>query len=260
MTDAVGSIVCGYRITERLHAGAWDVYRAQGTAGAALVTVTATPPPGLAALGLPFPGIPELVGTAEVGGRAALVEREPRGWTIGELKWPLPIDEVITVGLDLARLLDKLHAAGAIHGALRPQLTWIDNAGGRSSLSGTTPRPELAGEHGLDPARLEASPFQRDPFVPHMLARGEPRSAASDVAQLGMMLHHMAMCASPFARTGDTPLDQHRRAVEGDIPPWKTDDPRARAVEELARDAFDPARTGRRTLAPLLDGLEQLSR
>jgi hypothetical protein len=182
---------------------------------------------------------------------------------ISDLKWPMPIDEVITVGLDLARLLQRMHAAGAIHGSLRPQTTWIHTtAGGRCSLAGTTPRPELAGVHSLAPRSSgSVTPFIEDVFFDDTLACGKPRSTASDVAQLGMLLHRMTMRASPFAGGPDASvMDQLALAMRGEAPPWPAGDERARAVEALARRAFDPAHGAERAIEPLLATLAELAR
>lgn len=261
----IGTSVAGVRITEELASGTWNVYRGHAADGArVIVTVVAPPPPAttLTELALPFAGIPELRAVVPIADAhhdaLAIVETEPRGYRIGDLRWPLPIDEVITVGLDLARLLERMHAAGTIHGALRPQTVWIDNIDGRCTLTGTTPRPERAGLHCLASASTGSiTPFFVDPFLPDVLARGEPASVSSDVAQLGMLIHRMATHRSPFAGGPGEPIAQQLvRALGGDIPPWPAGDARSRAVEELARAAFDPARADARALAPLLAGLE----
>jgi hypothetical protein len=229
--DAVGTSVCGHKITEGLYSGAWDVCRAQGPDGRnSIITIVRTsrpPPERLTELALEFPGIPQLLAAEPLGEGLAIIEREPEGWSLSALKWPLPIDEVITVGLDLARLLERMHAAGVVHGSLRPQTTWIKGSDTRCSLTGTTPRPELIGLPGAP------SPFAGDEF-----ASDAPRGPASDVAQLCMLLHRMALHTSP---------------PRGSIPAWNNDDPRARALEDLARTAFTT-----RELAPLLAGLEKL--
>jgi serine/threonine protein kinase len=258
---AVGSTIEGYRVTELLQGGEWNVYRSQSATGArALVTIVQPPPPPpvLEALALPFTGIPKLIASVPVDNGLALIEAEPGGWRISDLRWPLPVDEVIRIGLDIARTLERIHAAGCIHGSLRPQTTWIDQS---SHLTGTTPRPELVGLHVLANTTRTGvySPFLDDIFYPDILARNEPRSAASDVAQLGMLLHHMATHASPFRRPDDIMFQPLVRALEGDAPPWQSDDPRSRALEALARDAFDPKQVATRSLAPLLAGLERLA-
>jgi hypothetical protein len=245
MSELVGTVVEGYRITEKLYDGSWQVCRGLAPdGGRVLVTVTTPPPP------------------ADVLAALAVIESEPAGTAVADLRWPLPISEVVSVGLDLARLLERIHAAGKIHGSLRPQTTWIHTVGGRSGLAGTTPRPELAGLHCLSMTRAGSrSPFIGDAFFPDVIARGEPRSASSDVAQLGMMIYRLATHTSPFVREAGEPVaEQLNRAIQGDIPPWHEGDARQRAVEELAREAFDPARAANRSLAPLLAGLEKHSR
>ena len=254
--------VPGYRLGELLHDGAWRVHRGNAADGSrVIITIVSppTPPPVLAALALPFEGIPPLRATVPIAAAhhdaLAIVEAEPEGWRIGDLRWPMPVEEVIRVGIDLARVLERMHAAGVVHGSLRPQTVWIDGA---SKLTGTTPRPERAGLHALSatPSQGVISPFHEDIFFPDVLARGEPVSVASDVAQLGMLIYRMATHRSPFA--DDSIMQQLVKAMQGDAPPWPAGDAKSRAVEQLAREAFDPARASSRSLAALRDGLERL--
>jgi len=199
VASLVGTTIGAYTVSEQLHAGAWDIYRGHGSGARVIVTVAK----GGAVPELPaIDGIARILAAEEHDNTLVMIEREPSGWRIGDLKWPLPIDEVITVGLDLARLLARMHAAGVTHGALRPQLTWIDRTNERSIMSGTTPRPELVGIH------LEGmSPFAAEPFV-----------AGGDVGQLALMLLRMT--------TG--------RANQRE---WPSGDSRMHAVEDLAKSA-----------------------
>src|SRR5688572_10420332 len=128
----IGTVVGGYRITEAFAEGTRSVYRGLGPAGErAIMTVASPPTPDdvTRKLALPLEGSLPLrrveATTEHERPASAVIETEPRGYLIGDLKWPLPIDEVITVSLDLARLLSRMHAAGAVHGSLRPQTTWI---------------------------------------------------------------------------------------------------------------------------------------
>lgn len=254
--------VPGYRLGELLHDGAWSVHRGNAADGSrVIITIVSPPPPPdvVAALALPFEGIPPLRALVPIADAQrdalAIVEAEPEGWRVGDLRWPMPIDEVVRVGLDLSRVLEQMHAAGVVHGSLRPQTVWID---GDSKLTGTTPRPERAGVHALaaTPSRGTVSPFHADIFFPDVLARGEPASISSDVAQLGMLLYRMATHRSPFA--DESIMQQLVKAMHGDAAPWPAGDAKSRAVEQLARDAFDPARAATRSLAALRDGLARL--
>jgi hypothetical protein len=258
-----GESIGGFRITELLHGGTWDVYRGERGGTRAIVTTMYKQPPAgvLDALALPFEGILPLIGTEVLEKNDAtgfaIIEREPAGWRICDLKWPLPIAEVIAVGLDLARVLSRMHAAGVVHGSVRPQTVWIDVAGGITRLSGTTPRPERVGVHCLSQTRTgNYSPFVDDMFLPDVLARAEPASFASDVAQLGMMLYRMATHVSPFRGTADESMMQQLvRAIEGDIvAPWPAGDERTNTVEALARGAI----RHQRSLAQILDELARL--
>src|SRR5688572_24681718 len=96
------------RLGELWYGGAWNVHRGLAPDGQRVVVTIVDPPPSdavLAGLALPFDGIARLRGVSPApGGGVAIIEDDPGGWTIGELRWPLPIDEVIRAGLALARL------------------------------------------------------------------------------------------------------------------------------------------------------------
>lgn len=261
----------GYRLTEALYEGMWLVYRGTARDGNRVLVTIAPTPNVMAELALPFKGVPALRATVPVKLRSgaqwlAVIESEPAGRCVADLSGPVPLDEVFTVGLDLARLLQTIHAAGAFHGSLRPQMTWVEHTygqgrpGGRLSLSGSSPRSERFGTAGAKPRSSgQVSPFIADLFLPDVLARGEPAGVASDIAQLGMMLHRLATGRSPFHR-GDSPMPELVRAMNGETERWGQGDPRAKAAEEVARAAFDPDRRESRSLSPILRFLEEQAR
>lgn len=108
---------------------------------------------------------------------------------------PLSLDEVQSLGATLASLLTRLHAAGEVHGDLRPATVFLTSKGAR------------LGEG--DPFRQAAIVGDSVYFVaPELLDDPGAASAATDVFALGSVLAFAATGVSPFgARSVTQPAD-----------------------------------------------------
>jgi serine/threonine protein kinase len=106
---------------------------------------------------------------------------------------PLPEPLVRSVGAELASALAALHAAGLVHGDVKPENVRLDEEGRAvlldlgfaSRLSETESRRDAGSLAYLSPERV----------------RGGPPSAAADVFALGITLYEVATGIHPFACT-----------------------------------------------------------
>lgn len=99
------------------------------------------------------------------------------------------VSQAVVVGLDVCRALHHLHAAGIVHGDIRPAHVFV-GADARARLTGIgTKRPASAGTMGLEQSRY-ASPE---------VAAGATHESASDVYSLSLMLLEMVTGDVPFA-------------------------------------------------------------
>jgi len=269
MGSMIGTVLPGgTRIDAQLEYGTWELFRGSGPDGTSVLVTTVpqpppTPSPPVVAreLALPFDGIPRLLGVVDVASPypcRALIEEAPAGTRVSELG-AVAVTDALTVGLDLARLLATMHAAGALHGDLRPQTTFVARIGDRLTLTGTSPRCSRFGAPYMPPTKTGwYSPFLRDSFLPDVMVRGDQPSTASDVAQLGMIIERLVTGRSPFAtRPDESVFGPLMRAMQGDSEPWNLDAPLARELEALAKATFHPTSGPTRALAPLHTFLER---
>jgi len=99
------------------------------------------------------------------------------------------VSQAVVVGLDVCRALHHLHAAGIVHGDIRPAHVFV-GADARARLTGIgTKRPASAETMGLEQSRY-ASPE---------VAAGATHESASDVYSLSLMLLEMVTGDVPFA-------------------------------------------------------------
>lgn len=99
------------------------------------------------------------------------------------------VSQTVVVGLDVCRALHHLHAAGVVHGDLRPAHVFVA-ADARARLTGIgTKRPTSPETMGLEQARY-ASPE---------VASGAAHEPVSDVYSLSLMLLEMVTGEVPFA-------------------------------------------------------------
>lgn len=111
----------------------------------------------------------------------------------------LPVDRIVRTGATLAATLDALHAAGLVHGDLRPSNVLLA-ADGRVLLADLgLARPLRLHPPGRPAVTVLASPHHVAPEQ----ALGRPATPASDLYAFGVVLYRSLAGHEPFG--GDTP-------------------------------------------------------
>ncbi|WP_214412834.1 serine/threonine-protein kinase [Sphaerisporangium fuscum] len=111
---------------------------------------------------------------------------------------PLPVADVLRIGVKMAGALAAVHAAGVLHGDLKPQNILVSRYG----------EPALA-DFGIarvvDSAEVSALGQAFTPMhaAPEIL-NGKPHSAASDIYSLGSTLYHLLAGLPAFYDPADT--------------------------------------------------------
>lgn len=126
---------------------------------------------------------------------------------------PLPLVEVLAIGLQVAEALVAAHAQGLIHRDIKPANILLDSGGRRVLLS------DFGLARTLDEASMTASGIISG--TPHYMspeqARGETLDPRSDLFSLGSVLFAMATGHPPVR--GSSPLEVLRQVSEKPLVP-----------------------------------------
>ena len=228
---AEGRRVGNYIIRRELgHGGMGVVYLADDTRLQRRVALKALNPalgesPGLrerlrnearAAAGLSHPGVATVYALEEIDNQLYMAYEFVPGSNLRSLlkSGPLPMREVVSIGLQLARALAEAHTVGIVHRDLKPEnviktpsgVVKILDFGLALSEQGTQPRLTHTGIVVGTPAYL--SPEQ---------VRGQQADFRSDLFALGLVLYELASGTNPFVgRSVSTTI---ARILDEDPPP-----------------------------------------
>jgi serine/threonine protein kinase len=120
---------------------------------------------------------------------------------------PVPAERAASLLRPLARDLDRLHARGALHGAVRPWNVAVGPDGAArlgAPVPGRAARPEGAASAGRD----------ADYLSPQLLA-GEPPRPSDDLYALGAIAYELLVGTPPFERAAS---GSHGAATGADAP------------------------------------------
>ena len=260
MSVVVGCGVAGrFRVTEAL----WDNpgrgrYRGVGPEGErVLIAVTAPQVQPLertrVELAFALPRVTPLVAVAAVdsaGPLDALVEAEPAGAPLAGLA-PLARADVIAVGIALAELAARAHAAGLVLGGLRPELCYGERTAGRFAFTAAAPRAIGFFRTGGRLDAMNEPAFDRVFEPADVVLAGRQPTPASDVFTLAGGLGWLATGRAAFP--GDS-WGQQAVAMTAADGTWGEPDPLLRALEP----ALCRSPGARPTAAALRDSLTAL--
>lgn len=183
-----------------------------------------------------FVGAPHIVAalqqTKAVDGRPCLVMEYCPAGSLAKAVSPrgtLPLEEVLSIGVDLSAALDMVHRSGFLHGDIKPANVLL-----------TQHRGPALSDFGLavvNEIRAAVMGYTAEFAAPEVV-QGSALSAASDVYSLGATLRALLVGEPPFvARTGEEPLHFKRRLVN-DAPPPLPDPPVPAPVRECMDGAM----------------------
>ncbi|MFJ9555559.1 protein kinase [Nocardiopsis sp. NPDC101807] len=224
-TGSGGSLVPGFHSLEVLHRGASStVYRAVPDAGGDPVAVKVLRGPDGGAESerarrlSGVPGVVRVLGHGSTtSGRPFVAMELHGGGDYGRIladRRPLPADEVVRVGLDVAGALAGVHALGLLHHAVEPSNVLAGE--GRAVLADAG--AVLPGGALPPPAGPRTGALLH---APPEAVRGEPPTAASDVYRLAATLWELLAGRPPFgdgAEAAADPFGYRERVLGGGVP------------------------------------------
>jgi serine/threonine-protein kinase len=197
-----GRLVAGYRLEERLgRGGGGEVYRAAHPGTGASVALKLLRDPGSLprverARSVRHPGLVAVLATGVDPGAGAFVVMELlRGTTLRDVltrRARLGLEDALAVVLPVLDALAAAHAAGLVHGDLKPEnvfLQRLDGGGARVRVLDLGGLPPTAGAGLITGSAAYLSPEQ---------AADEPLDARSDVFGAGLLLFELLAGRPPF--------------------------------------------------------------
>ncbi|HKQ50623.1 MAG TPA: protein kinase [Phycisphaerae bacterium] len=173
---------------------------------------------------LNHPGIAAVYALEEVGGKKLLVMEYVDGETLAAhlKRGPLPVDEALSIAVQIAEALEAAHEKGVIHRDLKPGNVMITSEGKVKVLDFGLARsadgtPSSTNFFGSPDSPTATSPaVMHSPTIPGAImgtvgymspeqARGKPVDKRSDIFSFGCVLYEMLAGAQPFQ--GETVAD-----------------------------------------------------
>src|ERR1700723_3994758 len=282
----IGQTISHYRIVEQLGAGGMGVvFKAQDSRLERAVALKFLPeqlaqqPQALerfrrearAASALNHPGICTIYDIGEQDGRAFIAMEFIDGETLrnhihGK---PLPVAEILELGIEIAEALDAAHAEGIIHRDIKPANIFVNKRGRAKvldfGLAKLVPKGVAVGDAGSGfessgstsiAGLISGTPSYMSPEQ----VRGDELDARSDIFSLGLVLYEMATGRQAFGGgTGGAIIEAvltrppvSARSINPEIPP---------ALEAIIEKALHKDRDQRYQRAgDALADLQQLKR
>ncbi len=279
----IGQTISHYRIVEQIGAGGMGVvFKAQDSRLERAVALKFLPerlaqqPKALerfrrearAASALNHPGICTIYDIGEQDGRAFIAMEFIDGKTLGRHIHgkALPVDEILTLGVQLADALDAAHAEGIVHRDIKPANIFVTKRGQAKlldfGLAKLVPKGLAIGDQDGSDSQDSNSIVGIISGTPSYMSpeqvRGDDLDTRTDIFSLGLVLYEMATGRQAFSGgTGgviiEAVLTRPPAAVRGinpDIPP---------RLEEIIDKALDKDRGQRyQHTADMLADLRQL--
>jgi hypothetical protein len=168
------------------------------------------------AAALTHPGIATIYALEEIQGELYLACEYVPGAALRALvaSGPLPIEEVIDIGIQLARALAEAHTKGIVHRDIKPENVIKTPSGVIKVLDFGLARDEYATQQGLtQPGMIVGTPAYLAPEQ----ALGKKTDFRTDIFTLGLLMYELASGTNPFAAgTITATID---RIVNDDPPP-----------------------------------------
>ena len=225
----VGTTVQHYRIGERLGAGGMgEVYRGEDTRLGRPVALKFLPPSlkadpdsrarllneARAASMLRSPNIAVTYDIGEDGGTDFIVMEYVDGELLSSrvLKGPLPVREVVEIGLQVADALDEAHARGIVHRDIKSANLMRTERGlvkvldfGLAKFLSVTPATDLT----QAPMTMAGMVVGTVSYMAPEQALGKPIDHRADLFSLGVVLFELVTGRMPFEGTSPTEIIDH---------------------------------------------------
>jgi serine/threonine protein kinase/tetratricopeptide (TPR) repeat protein len=221
MEDMIGKTLGRYRVLEKIgRGGMGEVFLAEDTSLHRRVALKFLPPEmqqdaealkrfvreARSAAALDHPYICHINEVAEAEGGEFIVMEYVEGQSLrGRIEQgPLPLEEVLQVGIETAEALEAAHGKGIVHRDIKPENIMLTKTGhakvmdfGLAKQVGPPAEAEIGGPT-LTLLTSEGATMGTPAYMSPEQLRGQPADARSDIWALGVTLYEMASGARPF--------------------------------------------------------------